>query len=452
MVLMTHELLKPEKLLFVRKSLEPKDVQGLDGHLKGPGDADLRLANISILLPLLHDARDKDSKNFWIDLFLPWISIQSSVRAHHDRILDEFARIGDFKHDSQQFLIHLVNVYRSIVSDLLDPYMTLLVACFQFIEREFTTIKDANVGLGDRNKVEYLESRIRKVDPENRLLSGYEPIVRNAVTHTGSDGVIYRADGVLFRNIQRGTPAAVETVEWSKETLLNKIARLYECIISIDAAVNVFGVDCGELMLKDEDVKSEFMQRALTPERRAELRAPFEDLMQRIRDDKNLTDNKRFELLSQVLLYNCAKKKMPVHGIRVSTEKRTVMVELPDPQNDLSDHEVLRNAVMEYSHYAILARSVFGPDFERFAVRTVLESGQPRLTIVLAGKLLEQYIEERAGLCDLLHEADVRLNGNKIVISVAFDKVAEMERKSLDRSFPRKARPEGNSGSGRLLK
>jgi hypothetical protein len=72
------------------------------------------------------------------------------------------------------------------------------------------------------------------------------------------------------------------------------------------------------------------------------------------------------------------------------------------------------------------------------------------LTIALGGKLLEQNIEERAGLYDLLHEADVRLDGNKIVISVAFDKVAEMERKSLDRSFPRKARPNGTLVVGDL--
>jgi hypothetical protein len=46
---------------------------------------------------------------------------------------------------------------------------------------------------------------------------------------------------------------------------------------------------------------------------------------------------------------------------------------------------------------------------------------------VLAVKLLEEYIEESAGLYDLLHEADVRLDGNKIGISVDFDNVAELE-------------------------
>jgi hypothetical protein len=59
---------------------------------------------------------------------------------------------------------------------------------------------------------------------------------------------------------------------------------------------------------------------------------------------------------------------------------------------------------------------------------------------MLAGKLLEEYIEESAGLYDLLHEADVWLDGNKIGISVDFGNLAELERKSLDRQFPRKAR------------
>ena len=59
---------------------------------------------------------------------------------------------------------------------------------------------------------------------------------------------------------------------------------------------------------------------------------------------------------------------------------------------------------------------------------------------MLAVKLLEEYIKESAGLYDLLHEADVRLDGNKIGISVDFDNVAELERKSLDWQFPRRAR------------
>jgi hypothetical protein len=441
---MTDDLLKPEALMFVRERLEAGDVQELARILKMPGYANLRLANISVLLPLLHEARRKDEKTFWVNLFLPWVSIQHSVRAQHDRILDEFARVGDFNANSPELLIHLVNLYRSIVADLIDPYLTLPLACYQFIEGVFTNIQDANVGLGERNKAEYLESRIKRVDPENRLLSGYEPIVRNAVTHTGSDGVVYLEKAVLFRNIKRGIPPVVEGVEWSQDVLTDKIVRLYECIISTDAGVNIFGVDCGELLVQDDDAKSELIQRALTPEQRRKLRGSFEVLVKRIREDKEMTANQRFELLSRIFLYNCANRNMPVHGIRISSQTRIVMVEIPDQQGDMSNDEVLRDAVLECSHYCILARTVFGPDFEQYSVRTVLESGQSRLSVTLKGKLLEEYIEEQAGLYDLLHEAEVRLENSKVVISVDFQKLSELERKNLGRRFPRKVRPDQN--------
>jgi len=442
---MTHGLLNPEKLLFVRKHLEADEARGLSNLLLGAGDADLRATNISILLPLLHEARERADKTFWIKLFLPWITIQQSVRAHHNRILDEFVRIGEFGADSQELLIHLVNIYRSLVADLIDPYMTLVVACFQFIEGEFTDIKNANVGAAERRKAEYLARRIVKIDPERRLLSGYEPIVRNAVTHSGSAGIVYRSNSVLFRNIKRGMPATVEAIEWSRDTLVNKIVRLYECITSIDAAVNVFGVDCGESLLKDEDAKSEFIQRALTAERRAELRLPFEELMKRIREDEDLPPEKQIERLSQILLYNYEKKKMPVVGIGVNYSRRAVLVDIPDAQRDFGNDETLRDGVMECGHYAVLAKSVFGTDFDHYVIRMVSESAQHRLTTVLPGKLLGEYIEERAGLYDLLHEADVHLDGNKVVITVDFDKLEEKERGSLDRVFPRKERPYGTS-------
>jgi hypothetical protein len=237
----------------------------------------------------------------------------------------------------------------------------------------------------------------------------------------------------------------VETVEWSLDILVSKIAQLYECIASVDAAVNVFGVDCSDLILNDEDVNSEFIQQALTPEQRAKLRATFEELTGQIREDRNLTPEERVKLLAEILLYNYAKREMAVNGIGVSNERRDVLVDIPDPQKDLSNDEALRDAVIDCGRYAILARSVFGADFDRYAVRRLSEKDQPRLMTVHSGKLLDEYIQERAGLLDLLHEADVRLDGKKIVFSVDFEKLAAAERQSLDRSFPRKNRPGGGS-------
>jgi hypothetical protein len=96
------ESLNPSKLLFVRKELESQTVRELQKLLDAPGDLGLGSANISVLLLLLHEARSKDDKAFFIRLFLPWISVQQSVRVQRDRVLDEFARIQDFDAGSRQ--------------------------------------------------------------------------------------------------------------------------------------------------------------------------------------------------------------------------------------------------------------------------------------------------------------------------------------------------------------
>jgi len=439
---MRDESLNPDSLLFVRKQLETQDVQGLSPSLYGPGDHDLRTANITLLLPLFHEARAKDSKIFLIKAFLPWVSLQRSTQVHRERILDEFVRSRDFEVASREELVHLVNIYRSLVADLLDPYLTLVVACFRFVEGSFVDIEDANFGQDERNKAEYLESRIKKIDPEGRLLGGYEPIVRNAVSHAGSHGVSYEPDGVLFRSIKRGRSPKVAAVKWSRDTLLTRITQLYECVLSIDAAVNVFGVDCGEFLL-EEDVKSQLIQLAFTSDQRSELRTRSEEMVERVRNDKTITPERRLNLLSEILFYNYARRQMPVLGIRANTAKRILLVEIPNRQEDLSNDTILGDAVMDCCRYTILANAVFGTSFDEYATAAVLESGRYRLTIILLGTLLKDYGEEKAGLLDLLHKAEVRVDGGKVVVAVDFERVEQLERENLGRTFPRRPRPPG---------
>src|SRR5262249_45659239 len=145
---------------------------------------------------------------------------------------------------------HVTNIYRNIVADLFDPYLTLIVACFQFKDGVFTTLDDADLGQGERNKFEYLVSKVKRIYSGNpTFLSGYDPVVRNAVSHTGARGVRYGADQVIFKNIKRGTPAVVETVTWTFDELQLKMLQLLECIQSIETASEIFGLDCTEAML-----------------------------------------------------------------------------------------------------------------------------------------------------------------------------------------------------------
>ena len=95
----------------------------------------------------------------------------------------------DFSEGSKSELIHLVQIYRLVVADVWDPYISLPFACYQFLENSFIDMVSANLGQGERNKAEYIERRLKALDPELRLLSGYDPIARNAVSHSGSHGV-----------------------------------------------------------------------------------------------------------------------------------------------------------------------------------------------------------------------------------------------------------------------
>jgi hypothetical protein len=117
-----------------------------------------------------------DERGFLLKVFLPWVGLRKRLRVHRDRIADEFLKTAGYTAGISEEYAHLVNIYRNIVADLIDPYLTLPVACYQFVEDSFTHLEAANYGGTERNKDEYLRSRIRNDDPEVRLLSGYSPL------------------------------------------------------------------------------------------------------------------------------------------------------------------------------------------------------------------------------------------------------------------------------------
>lgn len=77
-------------------------------------------------------------------------------------------------------------------------------------------------------------------------------MVRNALSHMGSSGVVYETSSVLFRNIKRQNPPVVETRRWSLDELHLNVLKLLEVCMAIDAAVEIFGIDCGEILSGQE--------------------------------------------------------------------------------------------------------------------------------------------------------------------------------------------------------
>lgn len=435
-----------EKLFFLRKDLSDlskQEKEVLLAKVNSPGLKEIRIDTVYILLCVMHEARAIDQPRFLKEVFLPWQQLRRKTRPHFERIGEELSRICEFEPGDIKEAAHAVNVYRNIISDLFDPYLTLVVACFQFKEGVFSSLEDADLDQGERNKCEYLIARVNEVHKgQPNFLSGYDPRVRNAISHSGASGITYLVGQVVFKNIKRGTPAVVETVTWSFDELQYRVIQLLECIQSIEVASEIFGLDCTEAIVADIDTYCQFVLHAIPPERRAELRVRHDRLVEKIRADEKVPLEKKQEALSQALFYNYSVRNMWCRVVGFSSSESGVMVEVPAAPIDLNNDQQIRDRALELARYAILARSIFG---EMYDAVSVFETDETRrryqLAVRISGKDLDGYIDEQVGLLDLLNDSTWTLEGQPLGIQVDFKAVEQAEQASAKAPFPRKPRP-----------
>ena len=435
--------LDPSGLLYKRTDLNDlNEAQraGLLHDVYGPGDLELRLANLHLVLPLLQKSRSKDERKFLLKVFLPWVGMRKRLSVHRNRIADEFAQTASFTAGTYDEYAHLVNIYRSIVADLIDPYLTLPLACYQFVEGSFVDLEAANYGGSERNKDEYLRSRIRNDDPQIRLLSGYSPLVRNAISHSGTHGVTYGPGTILFRNVKRGPTPTVEAAEWTENELLDNITRVYECILSIDAAVGIFGLDITDVLANDWMLLSQALHYATSPEEQAKMHAPIETLLDQIRTNNEMSIDGRLEALLSVLQDACSLRGMQLKAMQYGSAQKVLRVDVPALSLDDSADQQIRNRVMELSRYAVLAETVYGGLADTYIIRETHADGKEQVITIFNRDLLVEYNDQSAGLIDLLHEAVISVKGMVVRLTVDFEEVGKQERTSLGETFPRKGR------------
>lgn len=350
-------------------------------------------------------------------------------------------RIGEFEPGTSEEAAHIVNVYRNVVADLFDPYLTLVVACFQFKEGTFSNIEDADIGQGERNKYDYLLKRLSQIDKgQPTFLSGYNPIIRNAVSHTGARGVEYQDARVLFRNIKRGTPPIVETVTWTHEELQTNLVLLLEGVQSIRVAVEIFGLDSAGEMFADINTLSQLLVHVFSAEQRASLREQQDKSLEAIRSSNQISFQDKTKLLTGTLHHNCVLRGMRLDAVGVSETDSSVLLEAQFAPFDASNDAQLLETAQLLTRYGILARSAFGTMFARFTVRATDETGKETLRVDLSANDLDEYIAERAGLVDLLNDSVWSINGLSLKIEVDFEKLSQSELTSSSAPLPRKPR------------
>jgi hypothetical protein len=414
--------------------------EGLSQFVRSTSDPERRVAHLQSLLLLLHEARRIDTHKFLQEAFLPWVALKNRAKAHKGHIADQLARLQSLPEGSEDEAALWVNLYRNLVSDLFDPYATLLVACCQFIDGSFVSINDANVGLSERSKTEYVTARMRALGDEVDFFSGYSAEVRNAISHAGSDGVTFEGKSILFRNIRRGSNARVDPVRWSVNELALNCIAVMDFSGAVDSAVEIFGFDCDSLFTQEWTTFAQLLALAFTASQRRDLGARREALFLKIRTDERLSPSDRLTGLSKVLFYECGVRQMPITKVLVPSSVQQLSAVVPLSGEIDSDRGLIRRA-MELTRYLILARTIFGKMYRSFAVFESEEPTTTRLSAELSGDLLDEYIDERAGLVDFLSEGLFKIGGAAVSIEIDKHALETAEDRTLGEFYPRRGRP-----------
>lgn len=409
----------PEKLFFIRSGLDlgPEIVDSLIRKIALSYDPASRLQNLEYLLLVLHEARATDQEKFLIEVYLPWVSIQRSMKNQMIRISEDFARLSELDAYSESDTAHIATkIYRPLVADVLDPHLSLVMASYQFKEGKYVNIYETDVGLGERSKAEYLAARIKAGGGPTAFLSGYDPIVRNALSHGGSSGVVYEKNSVLFRNIKRQVPPIVTTRRWTHDELHTNVLKLLEVCMAIDAAVEIFGIDCAEILSQPE-MFQHVAFFALDKAARLSIRAEGNRLLEPIRSSEELNDKERLDLLGKIVFAECAKRSMPCTSIGFGMEHKAVSVQVPVDVVATTDTEIQDQAI-RLIRYSLVARAVLGSLFERYQV--VAKYGDLHsITVETPYQSLVEYDAEEAGLIDLLSDAKIFTNDGTVSIAIA---------------------------------
>lgn len=425
----------PESLLFERKTLNDipeESLKEIIDKIYTGGLFPNRLTNVTAILCLLYDARKIDPQKFLNDIYLPWIYLKSRTTPFWQRILKEISRHRDFDEYSQEDILHQINIYRNIVSELFDPLVTLLYASYKFIDGEIFNLFEVDLHAGERQKYEYVNSRLKC----DELFSGYDPDVRNATSHTGGNGIALKENKVEFKSISRGNPPKIKFITWSYDELFTHTLELLEFVNSIEISSEIFGLDSLDLISSEFNTLNQMIYYALSDEKQAEIIKNTDIYLDKIRSDIDIEINTKIKLLSSLMTKACNDRKISVPDYGFNIKDTALILEIKEEKSSPdNDNEIIQIAA-HLTRYAIIGRSIFGTLANLFVVRKIY-SNDSYITAQLRAPIVDKYISKEAGLVDLLNDGDFFENGNYLNLTVDFDALEIIEQQRLGKPLPR---------------
>lgn len=385
------------------------------------------------LMNLFQQAFDRDHNAFIKDIFFQNQLALRATQANQDYVFELF-EAAQATPESQRKQIQLVNIYRNMISDLFDPYLSILVACLQLKEGIFNSFDVANLSAAEFNKYEYAYARLKPT----RLFDGYLPIIRNTSSHTGTHGIHYEGNSIIFKKIKRSVQLSIDDVlKISTNQLIGYIQALMDFTQSIDVAINIMGLNIGDVICQTPTLARAFHEELVTSE---ELPVRHEERLENYRqiwEDDQLTFTEKMQHFRGLYGKACA-KELPAKFLRVEGDFLVIAVPWKKLESKDLRHKVNRAA--ELCQYAILAEMYFHERFSDYITEEITEPGEDTLQVWHKRDDLKLYNEGDANMLDLLQDGKLYQNYIYQPLQVNFEQLNQDNLRSLRRQRKRKDR------------
>ncbi|MEI2272573.1 hypothetical protein OHD16_10520 [Sphingobacterium sp. ML3W] len=389
---------------------------------------------IGEILGLFHEALETDDKGFLEKIFFENQKYLRLTYDHQDFIFHQWDDIKSKMDQMNRFMqMQLVNLYRNIISDLFDPYLSIIIAAIRFKEGTFSSFNQANLSASEFQKVQFASSRLKGTS----MFSGYVPIIRNAISHSGTHSIVYQADHIVFRKIQRTTvPVITDILKLTNQELIDRIASLIDFITAVYASINIFGVDVQPIITNDQTLSSLYIHQVADKNSVKFLRDKKDQEILEKWNDPKLTGKQKEEFFAEKFTKNCNFNKMPAISIELLKKDKILLINVPHKLVGTKNLKIINRAVALVK-YALLAEPLFNFEYDSFLVAESPIEGSDSFQIWLKGEDLKNYDLHEIGLYELIDKASFYRNKEDFPLTVDF---SEVEKEELYSFEPRKKR------------
>lgn len=393
---------------------------------------------INDLLQLFHSCYDMDKTMFLTEIFYENQRILRNTYDHRDLILEDVDRLlkDSAKPKDKRWQIRVVNVYRSIVAELYDPALAIIVACLKMREGSFTSFTNANLSMSESRKWNFAKSRLENP----AIFAGYQPMIRNAVSHAGTHSIVYEEKRVIFRKIQRSeNPKIVKAVKIPNAELWSELRSMLDFIVAMNAAIEIFALDtCGDIF-SDETIKSAFM-RILQPTTLYERWKTQEEAeYAAIWESTEYTEHDKIDYFLKKFV-EAGEEKLKEGSVILNNKSGIFIIRVPAITKNETTEDELMEQLKALIMICVLAQPFFFHRYSSFVVEEVPQEGNDAYQVWLQSNDIRDFLVCTASIEDLFHDGKIYRNRQDVNVWVDFSALEERELKSFAPVAARKKR------------